>query len=59
MPDYPKMYATVVSAASDALDKLPEIPENAEARALLQQALFTAEEMYIAAADGPSAPGAV
>lgn len=49
MPDYPKMYAIVVAAASDALDKLPETPENEPARALLQQALYAAEEMYITA----------
>lgn len=48
MPDYKRMYAILCAAASKALDLLPELPENAEARELLQNALLAAEEMYIA-----------
>lgn len=49
MPDYAKMYALLVRAASAALDLLPRTEENADSRAILQMALYTAEEMYIAA----------
>lgn len=54
MVDYEKMYALLCRAASAALDKLPRSPENKEGRALLQKALYEAEEMYIAA--GPDDP---
>ena len=47
MPDYAKMYALMVSAASEALDILPDTAENAAGRDILQTALFGAEEMYI------------
>ncbi len=49
MPDYAKMYALLVRAASAALDALPDTKENAAGRDILQTALYTAEEMYIAA----------
>ncbi len=48
MPDYAKMYAVMVLAASSALDALPDTAENAGARNILQTALYAAEEMYIA-----------
>ena len=48
MPDYKRMYAILCAAASEALDALPELPENASARDLLQKALLEAEEVYVA-----------
>lgn len=48
MPDYEKMYAILCGAASDALDALPETEENGPGRAILQEALDQAEELYIA-----------
>lgn len=48
MPDYEKMYHILVSAASEALDLLPETEENASGRETLQSALYDTEEMYIA-----------
>ena len=47
MVDYAKMYYILCAAASEALDALPETPENEAARALLQTALNEAEELYI------------
>ncbi len=47
MIDYKKMYAILCAAASDALDALPDTPENARGRLLLQTALFQAEDLYI------------
>ncbi len=47
MPDHAKMYALLCAAASEALDALPDTPENAAGRAILQEALLKAEEMYI------------
>ena len=47
MPDYKRMYAILCAAASEALDALPEISENAAGRDLLQKALLEAEEVYI------------
>lgn len=47
MADYKKMYALLCAAASEALDKLPDSPENKAGRAILQQALYAAEELYI------------
>ena len=51
MPDYKKMYAILCGAASDALDALPETEENVAGRALLQEALEKAEELFIAEGD--------
>ena len=45
--DYQKMYAILCRAASAALDMLPETPENAAGRCLLQKALLEAEEVYL------------
>ena len=47
MPDYKKMYALLCSAASEALDELPDTAENTKGRNTLQTALLAAEEMYI------------
>ena len=51
MADYRHMYAILCAAASEALDRLPDTPETAEGRALLQRALFAAEEAYMESAD--------
>ena len=45
--DYRKMYGILCRAASDALDLLPETPENEVGRRLLQQALWEAEDVYL------------
>ena len=45
---YRKMYALLCGAASEALELLPELPENALGRQCLQQALLEAEALYIA-----------
>ena len=42
MADYKKMYSILCAAVSEALDAPPE-----QAKALLQEALFAAEELYI------------
>ena len=47
MPDYKKMYAILCTAASAALDMLPDTPENGAARFRLQEALYEAEELYM------------
>lgn len=47
MPDYKKMYALLCAAASEALDRLPDTPENRACRELLQRALYEAEELYV------------
>ena len=51
MTIYRRMYAILCSAASAALDSLPEIPENAVGRELLLSALLEAEEVYISEPD--------
>ena len=51
MPDYAKMYRLMVTAASEALDALPDTGETKTGRDILQTALYKAEEMYIAAAE--------
>lgn len=48
MADYKRIYAILCSAASEALDRLPDLPENGAGRELLQKALLEAEEIYIA-----------
>jgi hypothetical protein len=48
MPDYPKMYAILCAAASEAIDLLAE-GKQAEAMNLLQSALSEAEDLYIGA----------
>ena len=42
MPDYKKMYHILCSAASEAIDALPE-----EGRRILLEALDEAEEVYL------------
>ena len=51
MPDYSRMYHLMVSAASEALDSLPDSEENKAGRNILQTALYAAEEMYVAEAE--------
>ena len=51
MAEYQKMYYILCDSASRALDALPDAPETQAARLLLQQALYEAEELYIATAD--------
>ena len=46
MADYPKMYAILCAAASEALDRLEEGQEQ-QAAAVLRKALLEAEELYI------------
>lgn len=45
MPDYGKTYGVLCLAVLSALDALPETPENAGGRAILETALLTAEQM--------------
>jgi hypothetical protein len=47
MADYKHMYAILCAAASEAMDKLPEIPMNADGREILHRALLEAEEAYV------------
>lgn len=47
MPNYEKMYSLLCCAASEAIDRLPPTPENLPVVSLLQQALNSAEELYI------------
>ena len=47
MEKYKKMYAILCGAISDALDVLPYLPEDVQARFLLEKALQEAEELYI------------
>lgn len=47
MPAYKKAYHILCSAASHALDLLPETDNNAPVRETLQKALYEAEELYI------------
>ena len=51
MEAYKKMYAILCQAASAALDVLPDTPETAQARELLQNALYEAEELFIDSAE--------
>ena len=48
-PYYSKMYAILCSAASAALDALPDNAENKQGRDILQFALYEAEEVYLRA----------
>ena len=48
MPDYPKMYALLCGAASDAID-LIGAGRAEQAMQLLQSALLEAEELYVEA----------
>ena len=44
---YPKMYAIVCAAASDAIDLLRSRENILQAQTLLESALLRAEEMYL------------
>lgn len=44
--DYQHMYAILCTAASEALDALPETAETVLGRSLLQNALYKAEQVY-------------
>ncbi len=50
MPDWPKMYAILCAAASEAID-LIEAGSPAGAAEKLEQALLTAEELYVGAGE--------
>lgn len=50
MPDYSKMYAILCAAASEAID-LIQAGKPARAAENLQQALLTAEDLYITTED--------
>lgn len=47
MADYPKMYAILCAAASEALDWLAA-GQTQQAASVLQKALLDAEELYVA-----------
>lgn len=51
MEQYWEMYRILCRAASRALDVLPVNDENREGRALLQKALYEAEECYVSRMD--------
>ena len=52
MADWQKMYTIMCRAADEALSRMPSgCRECADARALLQQAMYQAEEVYIASCD--------
>ena len=51
MIEYQKMYCILCSAASQALDSLPDTEENRKGRSLLQEALLEAEDVYTAAGE--------
>lgn len=50
MPDYPKMYAILCAASSEAIDRIGS-GDSAGAVNLLQNALTEAEDLYIYAED--------
>ena len=50
MPNYPKMYAILCAAASEAIDRIGR-GDSAGAANLLQNALSEAEDLYICAED--------
>lgn len=47
MPDYKQMYTILRGAISDALDVLPERPDNQKTRQILEAALKQVGEIYI------------
>ena len=47
MTDYKRAYHILCAAASHALDVLPDTPENAAGRTVLQEALLEAEDVCI------------
>ena len=47
MTDYKRAYHILCAAASHALDVLPDTPENAAGRMVIQEALLEAEDVCI------------
>ena len=56
MPDYQRMYYTVCSGVSNALDHMPDIDLFKETRKQLTDILLEAEEIYIETAEAPKVP---
>ena len=51
MTDYKQAYHILCAAASHALDVLPDTPENAAGRTVIQEALLEAEDVCIETMD--------
>ena len=51
MTDYKQAYHILCAAASHALDVLPDTPENAAGRTVIQEALLEAEDVCIESMD--------
>ena len=51
MTDYKRAYYILCAAASHALDVLPDTPENAAGRTVIQEALLKAEDVCIESMD--------
>ena len=51
MTDYKRAYHTLCAAASHALDVLPDTPEDAAGRTVIQEALLEAEDVCIDSMD--------
>ena len=51
MTDYKRAYHILCAAASHALDVLPDTPENAAGRTVIQEALLEAEDVCIDSMD--------
>lgn len=51
MTDYKRAYHILCAAASHALDVLPDTPENAAGRTVIQEALLEAEDVCIESMD--------
>ena len=51
MTDYKRAYHILCAAASHALDVLPDTPENAAGRTVIQEALLEAEDVCIETMD--------
>ena len=51
MTDYKRAYHILCAAAAHALDVLPDTPENAAARTVIQEAFLEAEDVCIETMD--------
>ncbi len=51
MTNYKRAYHILCAAASHALDVLPDVPENAAGRTVIQEALLEAEDVCIESMD--------
>ena len=51
MTDYKWAYHVLCAAASHALDELPDVPENAAGRTVIQEALLETEDVCIESMD--------